>query len=197
MTRIDPIPFEELPQYSEAFELVEAFMGFVPTSMSTMAHVPPIFESFGQFAANVMNANHIEPGLVQLVAHIASTAAGCRYCQAHTAAHAAHIGVDAQKVSNAWEFETNDQFSESERCALRLANAAAVLPNAATDEHFEALAEHFSTEQIVQIVAVISLFGFLNRWNDTMATTLEATPSAFAFDHLVDQGWVPGKHAAD
>jgi hypothetical protein len=44
-------------------------------------------------------------------------------------------------------------------------------------------------------VAVISLFGWLNRWNDTMATELEDEPLAFASQHLTANGWSAGKHA--
>ena len=42
--------------------------------------------------------------------------------------------------------------------------------------------------QIVQIVGVISLFGFLNRWNDTVATQLESAPSEFAHGVLEASG---------
>jgi len=41
---------------------------------------------------------------------------------------------------------------------------------------------------------VISLFGWLNRWNDTMASDLEPAPLAFAGAHLVARGWSAGKH---
>jgi hypothetical protein len=57
-----------------------------------------------------------------------------------------------------------------------------------------ALKEHFSDKQCVEIVAVISLFGFLNRWNDTMATTLEDKPRAFAAETIAGAGWDVGKH---
>ena len=48
---------------------------------------------------------------------------------------------------------------------------------------------------IVLLVGVIALFGFLNRWNDTMATPLEDTPLEFAETHLAAHGWEAGKHA--
>lgn len=58
----------------------------------------------------------------------------------------------------------------------------------------EALSEHFTDRQVVEIVSVIALFGFLNRWNDTLATTLEDEPVAFAGNTLKSSGWEPGKH---
>ena len=195
MARVDPISRDDLPQYEPVFAMVEESMGFVPSSMPTMARIPKLFEAFGQLAATVMNAGEIDRELVQMVAHVASTAAGCRYCQAHTAAHAAHLGVDTAKIEVVWEFETNDRFIDAERAALRLARDAAQLPNLSTDEHFVELGRHFTENQIVQIVATISLFGYLNRWNDTMATTLEPEPLAFASKHLSARGWDVGKHA--
>lgn len=196
MARIEPAPRSELPQYEETFKLVEAAMGFVPSSMPTMAKIPALFEAFSNLASTVIMLGKIDVGLGQLVANMASNAAGCRYCQAHTAAHAAHAGVDPQKVAAVWEFETSELFTEAERAALRVARDAAQVPNVVTDEHFVELRAHFDEEQIIQIVATISVFGYLNRWNDTMATTLEAEPLAFASDHLADKGWVVGKHEA-
>jgi uncharacterized peroxidase-related enzyme len=195
MTRIEPIPREELPQYEAMFEIVEGSMGFLPTSMRTMAKVPQILDGFASLAMGVSTAGFIDVGLSQMIANVASLASGCRYCQAHTAAHAAHEGVDVDKLEHVWEFETSDRFSEAERAALRVARDAATVPNAVTDEHFAALAEHYSDEAVVQIVATISMFGYLNRWNDTMATTLEAEPLQFASTHLDTSGWEPGRHA--
>lgn len=195
MARIEPIPRSELQQFEPIFEMVEQSMGFVPSSMPTMARIPGLFEAFSGLARTIMSAGEIEPQLVQLIAHVASTAAGCIYCQAHTAAHAGSMGVDDAKIEAVWEFETDDRFSPAERAALRLARDAAQVPNAATDAHFVELKEHFTENQIVQIVAAISLFGYLNRWNDTMSTTLEPEPLAYATEHLSARGWTVGKHA--
>lgn len=136
MARIEPLAREELPQFEALFEMIEQSMGFVPSSLPTLAKAP---------------------GLSQMIANVASHAAGCRYCQARTATHASHLGVGDEKIAD--------------------------------------LAEHYSEMQIIQIVATISAFGFLNRWNDTMATTLEAAPSTFAAEHLGPKGWDVGKHA--
>ena len=195
MTRIDPVPREDLPQYEAMFQIVEGSMGFLPSSMRTMAKVPQILDGFASLALGVSTAGFIDAGLSQMIANVASLAAGCRYCQAHTAAHAAHEGVAVDKLEHVWEFETSELFTEAERVALRVARDAASVPNAVTDEHFAALAEHYSDEAIVQIVATISMFGYLNRWNDTMATTLEAEPLGFAREHLGGSGWEPGNHA--
>lgn len=195
MANIAPLDRSDLPEFEPVFQIVESAMGFVPRSMFTMGRNPALLRAFGQMSFAVLGPGEIDGGLKQLVAHVASTAAGCRYCQAHTASSAARNGVDAAKVEAVWLFETDDRFDDAERAALRLARDAATVPNATTPEHFASLAQHYSDEQVVELVAVISLFGWLNRWNDTMATDLEDEPLGFGREHLAAQGWDPGKHA--
>jgi alkylhydroperoxidase family enzyme len=77
---------------------------------------------------------------------------------------------------------------------LDFAIAASSVPNAVSDATFAELHKHWTEEQIVEIVGVISLFGFLNRWNDTMATPLEDEPIAVAEKYLARGGWNVGKH---
>ncbi|MEM9204405.1 MAG: carboxymuconolactone decarboxylase family protein, partial [Actinomycetota bacterium] len=71
------------------------------------------------------------------------------------------------------------------------------VPNTTSDTHVDDLRSHFSEQQIAGIVGVISLFGFLNRWNDTMATELEDEALDFAGRVLAPAGWEPGRHTAD
>lgn len=194
MARLDPLPRSELGEFEPVFQLVEASMGFVPNSMFTMGRVPALLQGFAGMVGAVFALPNTTPELKQLVAYVASNAAGCRYCQAHTSSSAMRAGASEEKVQAAFEFETSTLFDEAERAALRLARDAALQPSAVTDDHFQSLADHYSEEQVLEIVAMISAFGFLNRWNDTLATTLEDEPLAFAQANLATAGWEPGAH---
>ncbi len=101
---------------------------------------------------------------------------------------------DADKIAAVFEYETSPIFTPAERSALRVAARAGSVPNGVEDEDFDELRKHYSERETVEIVAVISLFGFLNRWNDTVATELEASPLRFADTHLAGHGWQAGKH---
>ncbi len=195
MARVEPLAREELGEFEERFALVEQMMGFVPNSMFTMARVPGLLGAFQQLGAVVLGSPLIPRELAQMVAQVASTAAGCRYCQAHTGHTAERVGVSEEKLADLWVFETSEHFSDAERAALRLALNAGAVPNTVTDEHFAACREHFSDEEIASIVAVISFFGYLNRWNDTMATDLEDDPLEFGHRVLGAAGWEAGNHA--
>ena len=195
MTLLTPKSREELTDLEPIFQMVEAIIGFLPNSMLTMAHWPGLLQTFAGLGGTVLSGGEIGPELKQLVAFVVSNAAGCRYCQAHTSHSAERAGASEEKIQAAFAFESSDLFSEAERSALRVALHAGMSPNAVEPEHMKMLQQHFSDKQCVEIVAVISLFGFLNRWNDTMATTLEDGPRSFASEKLQDSGWDIAKHA--
>jgi uncharacterized peroxidase-related enzyme len=193
MAYLKPLSRNEVAEFEHLMAPIQSVMGFLPNSLLTMARRPEILRAFAALAGAVRKGT-VSPELKQLVAHISSTAAGCRYCQAHTADSAARIGVPLAKLEAAWNFESDNRFDEKERAALRLARDASVVPNEVTKDHFEDLRKYFSDDEIVELVAVISLFGWLNRWNDTMATELESEPLNFASKHLASRGWQAGKH---
>ena len=185
----------QLAEVSDELALAAAVMGFEPNSLKIMAHRPDILRGFLALSAAVLGPEaKLDTGLRQMIAHVASAAAGCNYCQAHTAHGAHERGVADEKIAALWSYNSDPQFSEAERAALALAQAGASHPNGATQAHFDALKSHFSDAEICEIVAVIATFGFLNRWNDTLATTLEDSPLAYAESHLLGNGWKPERH---
>ena len=194
MTHITPKQREDVPDLAPMLQMVEASMGFLPTAMMTMAHWPELSQAVGGLGATILTGGELDPGLKQMIAFAVSNAAGCRYCQAHTAKSAQKNAVSAEKIQAIFEFESSDLFSDQEKAALRVAVHAGMVPNAVEAQHMTELSMHFNDKQAVEVVAVISMFGFLNRWNDTMATTLEDAPKSFAADQLGAHGWVAGKH---
>ena len=194
MPRIEPLAREDLEEFEAGFAMVEQTMGFVPNSMFTMARVPGLLKGFQAMAGAALFNDLIPNDLKQMIALASSAASGCRYCQAHTGHSAERMGVPEAKLAAIWEFETSDQFSEAERVALRLAFHAGQVPNQTTDDDFAAVRAHWSDDQAAAIVAVIAAFGYLNRWNDTMATSLESSPAAFGERVLGANGWERGNH---
>ena len=170
--------------------------GFVPNSWCVMAHRPELLRAFVALMREVWAAGVTPPSLRVMVALVASAASGCRYCQAHNASRALSVGIPMEKLQAIWEFETSPLFSPGERAALKLATTAAVVPNESTHEEVAEVVRYFGTEGGVELIAVIAAFGFLNRWNETVATELESTPMDAGFQVLAESGWSPGKHAA-
>ncbi len=113
---------------------------------------------------------------------------------AHNAGGSLQQGIAQDKLAAVWEFRSSPLFNEAERAALELVIAAGAQPNEVTDEMFDEMKKHWSEGQIVEIVALVSFFGFMNRYNDTMATPLEDEPIATAEKNIAQHGWTLGKH---
>ena len=194
--RIEPLPPEHMPELADAFEGMRRNLGFIPNSMLILQRKPKIARALQQLTASIWDPQgEVDRGFKRLVAHVASRTAGCQYCMAHTAGGALHFGIEERKLADVWEFRTSALFSDAERVALDFAIAAASVPNGVTDAMFTEMRKHWSENQIVEIVAVIATFGFLNRWNDTMGTPLEEEPIRAGEKFLASHGWSAGKHA--
>ncbi|MBA4263866.1 MAG: peroxidase [Comamonadaceae bacterium] len=195
MARLPPLPPETTPELKPHFDFFLGTLGFTPNSVLTMQRKPKLAQALAVMNAAVMDPEgEVDLGFRRLVGHVVSKVAGCLYCQAHTVLGAKNFGVSEAKLADVWRYADSPHYSEAERQAMDFALAAASQPNAVTDEQFAELRQHWSDGAIVEILGVVAMFAFLNRWNDTMATPLEAVPEAVALQALGDQGWAPGKH---
>jgi uncharacterized peroxidase-related enzyme len=194
MAHVEPLDRSQLPQFAQMFDRYDRIRGFLPNSILTMARRPNIAEAFMQLNQAILYEGTVPEALKMMIAYMTSMATGCRYCQAHMANLSSVYGVPDDKIQAVWDCTNSAQFSDAEKAALELARAAAQPPCAAEQKHFDALRQHFNDAEIVEIVAAIALFGYLNRWNDTMATGIEAYPASVAERALGLVGWSAGKH---
>lgn len=192
MPHIEPLDRADLPQFEDRFARYDRIRGFLPNSILTMARRPNVAEAFMALNQAVLYEGTVPEALKMMVALMTSMATGCRYCQGHMANLSHVYEVPDDKINAIWECETSDLFTDAERAALVLAREAAGVPNSAEAQHFDNVKKHFSEAEIVEIVATIALFGYLNRWNDTMATDMEAHPARVAKAAMPD--WDGGKH---
>jgi len=180
MSRVPPLATTTTPELAPLLEQAERAMGYLPNDVLSLCHWPELLQSLGGLIHTVLQTGDVDPSLKRLIGIISSRTQGCTYCTAHSSYGASQLGVDAEKINAVFEFETSPLFTDAERAALRVAWHGALQPSAVTDDDFAALKAHFSEREIVEIVAVLSLYGFLNRWNGTLQTELEPAPSAFA-----------------
>jgi uncharacterized peroxidase-related enzyme len=194
MARLAPLERSSLPSLEPTFALTEGFLGFLPNDVLTMAHMPQATRAFMEFCVTIYREATLPENLLHLVSLVASAAAGCRYCTSHTANKLSEVGERAEKIAAVWEFQTSPIFSAAEKAALQLAFGAGQSPSSVTDEDFKIAREHFSDREIVEILMIVCQFGFWNRWNDTVATKLEAIPATFSRDNLPATRWSIDKH---
>ena len=193
---VSPLDRNANPELEEMAVFYEETLGFTPNSLFTMMHRPRIANAFLEMNRAVMeNKGKVTSALKRLIAYLSSKTTGCRYCEAHAIRAAERYGAEAEKLANIWEYKTHPAFSDAERAAFDLAIAASSVPNGVNDEIAENMRQHWDEGEIVEILGVIALFGYLNRWNDSMGTELEQPAAESAQQLIANKGnWVIGKH---
>jgi len=181
MPHIAPLALEDTHGAADDIAWLASATGFTANSMLTLSHRPEIAEAvLGLIRAVVRSPEGtVDPALRWMVAHITSLSNGCTYCSAHTFKNGADNGVPQNKLDEIWSFETSEVFSDAERAALRVALTGGHCPSTASPEDMAELRRHFSDAQVVEIGAVIALFGFNNRWNALMETDIEPQVTEF------------------
>jgi uncharacterized peroxidase-related enzyme len=180
---------ENFKEFEELFNGVEVFMGYVPNAHLAMAERPELLIAFSSLARTIFQTQGVDMQTKQLIALASSLSSGCKYCQAHTSHGAERAGAKEEKIAEILNYAQSDYYTNQERAVLDLAFASGRTPNESNAEHFNELKKYFSDDQIIDIVSVISMFGFLNRWNDTLGTKLEDIPKGFVEEKLKPLGW--------
>ena len=195
MPLVQPISPDANDEVKKLAEFFNETLGFCPNSVLTMQIRPEIARSFINLNMAVM-ANHgkVTSALKRLIAYVSSNATGCRYCQAHAIRAAERYGAEQEQLNNVWDYKTHNAFNEAERVALDFSIAASIIPNNVNSEIQNNLHKHWDDGEIVEMLGVISLFGYLNRWNDSMGTTLEGDAIDSGEQYLHKNGWEVGKH---
>jgi len=195
MPLVTPLEAEHDLETKKLAEFFNETLGFCPNSVLTMQRRPGISKAFINLNKAVMaNEGNVTSALKRLIAWVSSNTTGCRYCQAHAIRAAERYGAEQEQLDNIWNYRTHAAFSEAERAALDFSLAASQVPNAVNLDIKRRLNDHWTEGEIVEMLGVISLFGYLNRWNDSMGTTLEGDAIASGNQYLGKHGFEVGKH---
>ena len=195
MALVKPLAANADKKVAQLAEFFNETLGFCPNSVLTMQRRPAIAQAFINLNKAVMdNQGRVTSELKRLIGYVSSHAAGCQYCQAHTIRAAQRYGGSDERLEAVWEFCSSPLYTDAERAALEFAIAASSIPNTVDDEIASNLHKHWDDGEIVEILGVTALFGYLNRWNDSMAATLEDRAAADGDRYLASQGWSRGKH---
>ena len=187
------------PDHDETTKELAAFfnetLGFCPSSILTMQRRPAISRAFINLNKAVMaNDGRVTSSLKRMIAWVSSNATGCRYCQAHAIRAAKRYGAEKEQLENIWDYRTHKAFSQAERAALDFSLQASQVPNQVDAKIKERLYTYWDEGEIVEMLGVISLFGYLNRWNDSMGTSIENGAVESGNQYLGKHGWEKGKH---
>jgi uncharacterized peroxidase-related enzyme len=198
MALVPPLDEAEMdPDLRERVQFFKGPLGVIPNSVRTMAHRPQIAEAFTALNVAVMadTGAGVTPEFKRLLGYVSSFASGCLYCQAHMILASERFQASEERLADVFDFEASAHFTEAEKAALAFAQAATQVPNGVTPEIGARLKAQWDDGQIVEIMGVVALFGYLNRWNDSMGSALEDLPLSKGEARLAPAtGWTVGKH---
>ena len=195
MPLVKPLKDIKDPEIKKLVDFFNETLGFCPNSVLTMLRRPNLAKSFVKLNMAVMeNHGELTSEFKRLIAFISSNTAGCRYCQAHTIRAAERYGATADRLLNVWDFKNHDSFTKAEKAALQFTQEASSIPVTIDPVTEKNLKLYWSEDDVVEIMGVIALFGYLNRWNDVMGTTIETDAISSAQEFLEGIHWDIGKH---
>jgi len=197
MQIVKPLEENEIdPTLLEKIQFFKGPLGVIPSSVKTMSYHPNIADAFTNLNIAVMECKGtVTPEFKRLIGYVTSFSSGCLYCQAHTILGAERFGSTKERMEEVWNYSKSSVFSDAEKAALDFAFAAASVPNKVNTKEITELKKYWDDNDIVEIMGVIALFGFLNRWNDSMGSVLEDLPTEKGEKYLRDNtNWAPGKH---
>jgi AhpD family alkylhydroperoxidase len=131
---------------------------------------PELFAGIAQLN-KVIHAGGVDKRLLSLVHLRASQINGCSPCVFASITSAKKAGETDERLHNVVAWRETPFFTDEERAALALAEAATRIQDGAagvTDEIWDTAAGHFTGEQLNAIILEIALTNFFNRINHTI-----------------------------
>ncbi|XVQ81720.1 carboxymuconolactone decarboxylase family protein [Microbispora siamensis] len=124
-----------------------------------------------QHLYKAIHAGGADPRVLELVHLRASQINGCSPCVFAGVASAKRHGETDERLHNVVTWRETPFFTEAERAALALTEAATRIQDGApgvTDEIWDAAAAHFDDKQLSAIILNIAMTNFFNRINRTI-----------------------------
>lgn len=158
-------------------QAIRSTQGFVPNSMRVIGRNPTLLAAVRALSSTALHPVRLDPHLAMIAANSCCRGSGDKYSGAHSAyvlrtAH--HEPLERLRaLADPTAPGPRALFSPAELSVIDTARAAASVPSRVHDQHLDELRRYFDEDQILELFAVVSYFGFLNRFNPMLGTELE------------------------
>jgi alkylhydroperoxidase family enzyme len=136
--------------------------------MEIWAHVPKMMMGMGVFNQTVRTGKTVDERIRNLVELKGAQMIGCEFCVDLGSQVCRNSGFSDEELLALPRYQSSDRFTDREKAALDYAVAVMRTPVEVTDDLFAKLQEHFTTEQIVELTALLTLVN-LDRFNAAFA----------------------------
>ena len=169
MPRVSSIEAEQAsPELREIYD--NTLRGKPGNFHKLLAHRPEILKTMLPFYASI--GRSLERRLYELVYIRVSMINVCNYCLQHHLAGSKRVGITPEEWQ---ELKNGDygKFSPKEQAALQFAEKLTRESRNINDADFDALKQHYSEDQIVDLDALVALVNFTNRMTDPLGAEVE------------------------
>lgn len=148
------------------YEKFEKETGKVPEWVKVMAHNPKILKEFTELFKAIMGKGEIKSYLKWKIGYVISETLRCPFCVDVTIKMLKKFGADEKLIK---KIKNTKNLPEEEKDILELAKDITADAHLDKPEIIERLKKKLTETQIVEIVSVIGLFNYINRFNNTLA----------------------------
>lgn len=142
----------------------------VPEWVQVMAHSPQILEGFTHLFKSVMKEGKVESLLKWKIGYTVSEMLKCPFCVDVTEKMLKKLGIDKEGLEN---IKNKDNISDKEEELLKMVEDITDNGNIDNRDLFDSFISKFDYEEAVEIVSVIGLFNYINRFNNTFGVLPE------------------------
>jgi uncharacterized peroxidase-related enzyme len=146
------------------YEKFEQETGNVPEWVKVMAHNSKIVKEFTELFKTIMGQGEIDTYLKWKIGYTISQLLKCPFCVDVTEKMLKKFGASDEMVG---KIKETKGLPEEEREILELVKDITADAHLDKPEIVEKLKKKFTESQIVEIVSVIGLFNYINRFNNT------------------------------
>ncbi|MBA7619628.1 hypothetical protein ES703_26967 [subsurface metagenome] len=146
------------------YESFEEKTGKVPEWVKVMAHQPKILKEFTELFKVIMGEGKIEPLLRWKIAFVVSNSLKCPFCVDVTGKMLKILGASEEVIER---IKKEKDLPAGEKEILQLVKEVTLKAYVCTPKVFEKLKKSLNEEEIVEIVSIIGLFNYINRFNNT------------------------------
>ncbi len=132
--------------------------------MEIWAHKPKLMIAMGRFNGAIRKPGAVEERIRNLCELKGAAMIGCEYCVDLGSQICRNSGFSDEELLAIPRYTSSELFSARERVALDYTVAVMRTPVEVSDELFAQLKEHFTSEQIVELTAFLTLVN-LDRFN--------------------------------
>jgi alkylhydroperoxidase family enzyme len=172
MARVPPIePVAEPPELRPVFDQLRRTRGRVPGMYRTLAHQPAILAAHRAYFHAALDAGVLPRAFKEKIAYKVAHMRGSAYSTGSHRGYALKHGVGEDEIAAIGRSDYA-ALPPRERAALAVAEAMVIENGAIPDPLFEALRAHFSTAEIVEIIALVGIMDLAC----TLSAAFQLTP---------------------